>query len=154
MGTLSGKTTYSCYFSTARPPPDSAAASGANAAARNDLERLQVRDDVGLFRVRKQIGVGRHPVSAGVDERLHVVVGDFLAVLQRRVLVETLQSRSHFLVFLVGVVASRALLENLFAFRSVALIGTERDVRHQHSRHPRRYNPCPHPSTLPSSVSL
>src|SRR5271154_1539235 len=125
MGTLSGKTTYSCYFSTARPL-DFAAASGANAAAGNDLKRLQIRDDVGFLRVGKEIGVGRHAVAAGIDERLHVVVCDFLAVLQRRVLIETLQSRPHFLVFLVGIVASRALLENLFAFHGVALLGAER----------------------------
>src|SRR5436190_2290021 len=90
------------------------------------LESLQVGDNIVALFLAQQLFVSWHSVAAGIDQRADVFFRGLLAVLHLFPLEETFKAGAHFLLFAIGVVANRALLEYFFALLLVALCGAIR----------------------------
>src|SRR5215471_836448 len=87
------------------------------------LQRLQVRDQIVLFLIAEHVLVGGHALAAIVHARTDGGLGRLLAVGHLVFLEQPFETRPHFLLIGIRVVAHGALLEDSFALGGVALAG-------------------------------
>src|SRR5579862_9065270 len=94
-------------------------------------QALQVSDDVVLFRLGEHVGERRHSIPAFIYHTCYVAFVHSLAVGELIALEQALQSRTHFALRAIRVVANRAaVFESSFALGGIR---PKRPPRHQDS---------------------